>query len=56
MRLVESEAVITVSVCPFIVCIHEPSRALHSFRVLSKEPDNILEPSGEKQQHLICVT
>ena len=39
-------------VCPFNVLINEPSRVLHSFRVLSAEPDNIVEPSGEKQQQL----
>ena len=35
---------------------NESSRVLHSFRVLSQEPDNIVEPSGEKQQHITCVT
>ena len=50
MRQDESEVVVTVLVCPFNVLINEPSRVLHSFRVLSPEPDNIVEPSGEKQQ------
>ena len=36
------------------VLINEPSRDLHSFRVLSSEPDNMVAPSGEKQQ-TICV-
>ena len=39
-----------LAVCPFNVLNNEPSRVLHSFRVLSEEPDNIVEPSGEKQQ------
>ena len=41
---------VTEEVCPFNVLINEPSRVLHSFRVLSQELDNIVEPSGEKQQ------
>ena len=52
----ESEVVVTEAVCPFNVLINEPSRVLHSFRVLSPEPDNIVEPSGEKQQRHTCVT
>ena len=52
----ESEVVVTALVCPFNVLINEPSHALHSFRVLSEEPDNMVEPSGEKQQHHTCVT
>ena len=32
------------------VLLHKPSHVLHSFRVLSQEPDNMVEPSGEKQQ------
>ena len=52
----KSEVVVTVLVCPFNVLINEPSRVLHSFRVLYQEPDNIVEPSGEKQQQLTCVT
>ena len=35
---------------------NESSHVLHNFRVLSQEPDNIVEPSGEKQQHMTCVT
>ena len=50
------EVVVTALVCPFNVLINEPSHDLHSFRVLSQEPDNIVEPSGEKQQHTTCVT
>ena len=46
----ESEVVVTEEVCPFNVLINEPSRVIHSFRVLSLEQDNIVEPSGEKQQ------
>ena len=48
----ESEAVVTAEVCPFNVLINEPSRDLHKFSVLSQEPDNMVEPSGEKQQHM----
>ena len=50
----ESEVVVT-ELC-FNVLINEPSRVIHSFRVLSPEPDNIMEPSGEKQQQKTCVT
>ena len=35
---------------PESVLENELSHVLHSFRVLSQEPDNIVEPSGEKQQ------
>ena len=52
----ESEVVVTAAVWPCNVLINEPSRVLHSFRVLSQEPDNIVEPSGEKQQQKTCVT
>ena len=52
----ESEVVVTEEVCAFNVLINEQSRVLHSFRVLSQEPDNIVAPSGEKQQHHTCVT
>ena len=34
-----------------VLQIQETSYVLHSFRVLSEEPDNMEEPSGEKQQH-----
>ena len=37
----------TEEVCAFDVLINEPSRVLHSFRVLSQEPDNMVAPSGE---------
>ena len=50
----ESEVVVTMLVCPFNVLINEPSRVLHSLRILSPEPDKIVEPSGVKQQHQIC--
>ena len=50
----ESEVVVTIEVCPFNVLINEPSHVLHSFRVLSQEPDNMVDPSGEKQQHNTC--
>ena len=39
-----------MSVCPFNVLINEPSHVLHSFRVCSLEQDNMVAPSGEKQQ------
>ena len=39
-----------LAVCPFNVVINEPSHVLHSFRVLASEQDNMVEPSGEKQQ------
>ena len=42
---------ITSPMCPYNVLINEPSFVLHSFKVLSLEPDNTKEPSGEKQQH-----
>ena len=50
------DASITEPVCPCIVFKNEPSSALHNLRVQSKEADNIVEPSGEKQQHDTCVT
>ena len=48
--------VATQCLCPFNVLINEPSHVLHSFRVLSFDPDNMVAPSGEKQQHSTCVT
>ena len=51
----ESAAIETKEVCPFNVLINEPSRVIHSFRLLSQEPDNMVAPSGEKQQHVTCA-
>ena len=52
----ESVVFVTGSVCPRNVLSNEPSCVLHTFRVLSTEPDNTNEPSGEKQQHATCET
>ena len=49
----QDESVITVEECAYNVVINELSRVLHSFRVLSAEPDNMVAPSGEKQQQYI---